>query len=92
MKLISAARAVLLAYLVWGSPGWPLIHDVPLMPYIAWLIEQGAVPYRDTFHMNLPGAYLLDLAGLPAGGAGNLASPCCYLGRLRAPCGVLPLD
>jgi len=64
LKLISAASAVLLAYLAWGSRGWPLIHDVPLMHYIAWLIEQGAVPYRDTFDMNLPGAYLLHLAVL----------------------------
>ena len=89
MKLISAASAVLLAYLVWGSRGWPLIHDVPLMHYIAWLIEQGAVPYRDTFDMNLPGAYLLHLAVLRAGGAGDLAWRCFDLGWLAATCGLL---
>ena len=72
MKLISAASAVLLAYLVWGSRGWPLIHDAPLMHYIAWLIGQGAVPYRDAFDMNLPGVYLLHLAVLRVGGAGDL--------------------
>ena len=91
MKLISAASAVLLAYLVWGSRGWPLIHDAPLMHYIAWLIEQGAVPYRDTFDMNLPGAYLLHLAVLRAGGAGDLAWRCFDLGWLAATCGLLLL-
>ena len=74
MKLISAASAVLLAYLVWGSRGWPLIHDAPLMHYIAWLIGQGAVPYRDAFDMNLPGVYLLHLAVL-ARGRGRRSAP-----------------
>jgi hypothetical protein len=64
---------LLLAYLVWASRAWPLIHDAPLMHYIAWLIEQGAVPYRDAFDMNLPGAYLLHLAVLQVGGPGDLA-------------------
>jgi len=73
LKLISAASALLLAYLVWASRAWPLIHDAPLMHYIAWLIAQGAVPYRDAFDMNLPGAYLLHLAVLQVGGPGDLA-------------------
>ncbi len=68
MKLISAASAVLLAYLVWGSRGWLLIHDATLMHYIAWLMTQGGVPYRDAFDMNLPGVYLLHWAMLRVGG------------------------
>ena len=47
MRLVSAASAAVLAYLLWASRGWPLIHDAPLMHYIAWLIDQGGVPYRD---------------------------------------------
>lgn len=89
MRLISAASGILLAYLVWGSRGWPLIHDAPLMHYIAWLIDQGAVPYRDAFDMNLPGVYLLHLAVLRVGGAGDLAWRLFDLGWLAATCGVL---
>ncbi|HEY7434604.1 MAG TPA: glycosyltransferase family 39 protein, partial [Methylomirabilota bacterium] len=43
------------------------------MHYIAWLIAQGGVPYRDAFDMNLPGVYLLHLAVLRVGGPGDLA-------------------
>jgi hypothetical protein len=73
LRPISAASALLLAYLVWGSRGWPLIHDAPLMHYVAWLITQGGVPYRDVFDMNLPGVYLLHVAVLRVGGPGDLA-------------------
>ena len=89
MRLISAASVALLAYLVWGSRGWPLIHDAPLMHYVAWLIEQGAVPYRDAFDMNFPGVYLLHLAVLRVGGAGDLAWRLFDLGWLAATCGLL---
>jgi hypothetical protein len=73
LRLISAVSALLLAYLIWASRAWPLIHDAPLMHYIAWLIAQGGVPYRDAFDMNLPGVYLLHLAVLQVGGPGDLA-------------------
>jgi len=89
LKPISAASAALLAYLVWGSLGWPLIHDAPLMHYIAWLIGQGGVPYRDAFDMNLPGVYVLHLAVLSVGGAGDLAWRCFDLGWLAATCAAL---
>jgi len=89
LKLISAASALLLAYLIWGSRAWPLIHDAPLMHYIAWLIGQGAVPYRDAFDMNLPGAYLLHLAVLRVGGSGDLPWRLFDLGWLVGICGFL---
>jgi hypothetical protein len=57
--------------LAWRSRGWPLIHDAPLMHYIAWRISEGAVPYRDLFDMNFPGVYLLHLAALKLFGAGD---------------------
>jgi len=73
LRLISVASALLLAYLIWASRAWPLIHDAPVMHYIAWLVAQGGVPYRDAFDMNLPGVYLLHLAVLQVGGPGDLA-------------------
>jgi hypothetical protein len=78
-----------LAYLLWASRGFPLIHDAPLMHYIAWLIDHGGVPYRDAFDMNLPGVYLLHLAVLRVGGAGDLAWRLFDLGWLAATCAVL---
>jgi 4-amino-4-deoxy-L-arabinose transferase-like glycosyltransferase len=78
-----------LAYLIWASRGWPMIHDAPLMHYIAWLIDQGGVPYRDAFDMNLPGAYLIHLAVLRVGGAGDTAWRLFDLGWLAATCVVL---
>ncbi|HWN15181.1 MAG TPA: hypothetical protein VNU02_15050, partial [Candidatus Dormibacteraeota bacterium] len=59
------------------------------MHYIAWLIGQGAVPYRDAFDMNLPGVYLLHLAVLRVGGAGDWAWRLFDLGWLAATCGLL---
>jgi hypothetical protein len=61
LKPILAASAALALYLGWRSWGWPLVHDAPLMHYVAWLMTQGAVPYRDVFDMNVPGVYLLHL-------------------------------
>lgn len=40
---------------------WPLVHDVTLLDYIAFLIRNGFAPYRDIVDMNMPGAYLLQL-------------------------------
>jgi len=89
LRLISVASAGLLAYLVWGSRGWPLIHDATLMHYIAWLIANGGVPYRDAFDMNLPGAYLLQLAVLHWGGADDHTWRLFDLGWLAAICLLL---
>lgn len=41
------------------SLSWPFILDASFLHYIAWLITQGAVPYRDIFDMNLPGTYIV---------------------------------
>src|SRR5215475_3212028 len=59
--------------LLWLSRAWPLVHDVPIMHYVAWRIAGGAVPYRDVFDMNFPGAYLLHLAVLSTLGPGDVA-------------------
>ena len=60
-------------YLIWVSLPWPLIHDAPIMHYIAWRIAHGAVPYRDLFDMNQPGAYLVHLGVLKVFGEGDVA-------------------
>ena len=80
MKLILAASGALAAYLAWRSLGWPLIHDAPLMHYIAWVIAEGGIPYRDVFDMNLPGVYLIhagswDAAISPGGSSIWAGSP-----------------
>ncbi len=84
MKPILAASAGLALYLVWRSLGWPLIHDAPLMHYVAWRITQGAVPYRDVFDMNMPGVYLIHLAVIKTLGEGNVAWRLFDLGWLAA--------
>src|ERR1700675_1399156 len=79
-KRTSAVSAILLlglasvvCYIGWLSLRWPLIHDAPIMHYVAWRIGEGAVPYRDIFDMNFPGVYLLHLAVLRTLGAGDAA-------------------
>lgn len=91
--------AVLAVGLGWRSRAWPLIHDAPIMHYVAWRIAEGAVPYRDLFDMNLPGVYLLHLAVLRLGGPGDLAwrvfdlgwlaGGALAVGALAAPWGVV---
>jgi hypothetical protein len=89
LKLILAASGALVAYLGWRSLGWPLIHDAPIMHYVAWLIARGATPYREAFDMNLPGAYLIHWAVLATGGPGDLAWRLFDLLWLAAACALL---
>jgi hypothetical protein len=60
-------------YVGWLSLPWPLIHDAPIMHYVAWRIGQGATPYRDLFDMNFPGVYLLHLLIVKTLGLGDPA-------------------
>jgi hypothetical protein len=61
--LIFAFTALYLIRRLFGlvslSLSWGYVHDSPLMIYAAYLIDQGAVPYRDIFEMNTPGTYFL---------------------------------
>jgi len=52
---------------------WPLFWDAPLMHYPAWLISQGAIPYRDLFDQQFPGLYLLHLCIIKFLGPGDFA-------------------
>jgi hypothetical protein len=73
LKPILAVSGALALYLGWRSWGWALVHDAPLMHYVAWLIAEGAVPYRDVFDMNMPGVYLLHLGVISTLGEGDRA-------------------
>ncbi len=70
---VAGVFAAIAVRLVLGSLEWPLVHDAPLMHYIAWRIGEGAVPYRDLFDMNFPGIYLIHLAVLRLLGDGDVA-------------------
>ena len=61
----------LAAYLTVGSLGWPLVHDGPLMHYVAARLLEGAAPYRDLFDMNWPGVYLAHALALVVLGRGD---------------------
>ncbi len=97
--LIVLLLAALAGTLAWRSRGWPLIHDAPLMHYIAWRIGEGAVPYRDLFDMNFPGVYVLHLVALKLFGSSDagwrafdlawLAATSLAAAALAAPCGRL---
>ena len=63
--------ASLALYLTVGSLGWPLVHDGPLMHYVAARLLDGAVPYRDLFDMNWPGVYLAHAVALLVLGRGD---------------------
>jgi dolichyl-phosphate-mannose-protein mannosyltransferase len=89
LKPILAASAGLALYLGWRSWGWPLIHDAPLMHYVAWLIAQGDVPYRDVLDINMPGVYLFHLGVLSVLGEGDLAWRLVDLGWLGATAAAL---
>ena len=71
--LVILAGVISVGWLVGRSLSWPLVHDAPLMHYVAWRIGQGAVPYRDLFDMNFPGVYVLHLLVLRGLGAGDVA-------------------
>ncbi len=83
MVSVTVVLAVLAALrLAWLSRGWPLVHDAPLIHYIAWRILDGAAPYRDLFDMNFPGAYAAHLLLLLTLGPGDLAFRAFDLGIL----------
>jgi len=71
--LVVGGLAILVLWLAWTSRRWPLVHDAPIMHYIAWRILEGAAPYRDLFDMNFPGTYALHLGVVGLLGTGDAA-------------------
>lgn len=62
--LLYLTWTLLLGVTVMRSWSWPMVHDTPLLQYVAWLIDRGMVPYRDLFEMNLPGTYGIHWLGI----------------------------
>ena len=53
----AAAATILLTVL---SLGWAQIHDTPIFMYEGFLIvNDGTVPYRDLFEVNMPGTFVI---------------------------------
>ena len=73
LKILAFVGIAMALFIAWRSRNWPLIHDQVIMHYVAWLITQGLVPYRDIFDMNLPGVYLLHLGFWNLFGPSDLA-------------------
>ncbi len=81
-SLAGLAAALVMGLLFWMAAGlaplltmsirWPLIHDAPIMHYIAWRVAHGAVPYRDILDMNLPGVYVIHMLVLTLFGDSDL--------------------
>ncbi|MBI3298719.1 MAG: hypothetical protein HYZ75_11180 [Elusimicrobia bacterium] len=74
-SLLAAAGVTATAALALGltvrSLGWALVHDAPVMHYVARRILEGAAPYRDLFDMNFPGVYLVHVLALVLVGPGD---------------------
>ena len=87
--LLLLGLGALVVALAWRSLGWPMIHDAAVMHYVAWLIGEGAAPYRDVFDMNAPGVYLAHLAVLRTLGLGDLGWRAFDLGWLLLTCTAL---
>jgi hypothetical protein len=60
-------------YALLRTASWPLIHDVPLLHFIATRMLAGDLPYRDHFDMNLPGTYAVHLLVLSTLGSSDAA-------------------
>lgn len=52
---------------------WPLMGDASLMHYVAFLMGQGQVPYRDIATINMPGALAVGFVVIHALGPGPVA-------------------
>ncbi|MCX7715311.1 MAG: hypothetical protein N2171_06260 [Clostridia bacterium] len=44
---------------IWFSRSWGLLWDAAINHYVAWLISEGKVPYRDIFDVQFPGTYII---------------------------------
>lgn len=55
--------SVLLLLLALRSLSWRMVHDLPILHVVGWLISKGRVPYRDLFEMNLPGTWIIHVGG-----------------------------
>ena len=81
--LLIAPLAVLLLVLATLSLEWRMVHDTPILHYLAFQIDRfGSVPYRDTFETSMPGSLLIHLAIGKLFGYGDFAFRCVDLALL----------
>ena len=59
IPLVLGVSTLILAITAIASLRWHYVHDSPLLIYAGFLIDRGAVPYRDFFDMNMPGTYFV---------------------------------
>lgn len=55
--------ALLLLVLMGQSLTWRMVHDLPILHSVGWLISEGFIPYREIFEMNLPGTWSIHVVG-----------------------------
>lgn len=66
--LILSAVCILIVH----SRSWPLIWDCAMFHYVAWLITEGLVPYRDIFDVQFPGTYIIHILITKIPGSGDV--------------------
>jgi len=69
---LATAISCLVIVLIYRSRSWGIQWDSAYLYYIAWLITEGAVPYRDIFDVNFPGTYFIYLFVMKFMGTGNI--------------------
>jgi hypothetical protein len=69
LALAVSLTVCVVLFVAW-SWRWPLVGDASLIHYIAFLIERGKAPYRDLADMNMPGTFLIEMAGMKVFGGG----------------------
>ncbi len=73
-----------LAYYVYFSWHWPILRDTSIMHYVVFLMDHGLKPYQEITDNNLPGAYIMERAGMALFGRSDLAWRVCDLCLLAA--------
>jgi hypothetical protein len=85
---LAISLTVSVALFVAWSRQWPLVGDASLIHYITFLIEQGKAPYRELSDMNMPGTFLIEMAGMKLFGGGAAGWRGFDFALLLAACGA----
>jgi hypothetical protein len=70
--LACATLAGAFLYMAVHTIHWPLMQDAPVIHYVNFLTDQGFAPYRTIGDMNMPGAYMVERAGVFVFGPSDL--------------------
>lgn len=64
--ILNSLLSILLIIEAYFSLGWRMVHDSPILYYMGYLVARfGAIPYKDFFDMNMPGAHWINaLSGI----------------------------